>query len=244
MTSQSRRLEDPRPLNAVALSIPGLSAATRDALLAHAVLHELARGDVVPSLTDVMLDGVVGVVDAASDGRPLVSALFHDGDLIDLRRERRRPQGEAKALAPTRLISLDAEHVDDVIADHADLSAFWIDQLREQFGALRDHCADLCCKTPIERLAAALLELKRWPENTPPREGLAEIGGGVLLRLPILRADLAGYIGVKPETVSRVFRQLEREHLIEIERRDVIRLTDLGAIRRIANGGRPRSPTR
>lgn len=229
--------------SADAFALLEMSDETRDDMLAHSSPVQLERGQALPSLAGFLSDGVVGVAGAASDGRPLVCALFHTGDLIDLRRRARRPQGEARALTAVELIAFDVEAIDAVIGAHQDLAALWIEQIRDQFATLRDHCADLSCKTPIERLASALLELRRWPENVVAGAAKAQ-GRAVTLRLPILRNDLAGYIGVKPETVSRVFRKLEEEKLIEIQRRNVICLKDIAAIRRIANGGRPRAPTR
>ncbi|WP_367575959.1 helix-turn-helix domain-containing protein [Pelagibius sp. Alg239-R121] len=52
--------------------------------------------------------------------------------------------------------------------------------------------------------------------------------------------DIADYIVVKPETVSRAIRKLEQVRWIRIPESDQVFLADTPAMRQIANGGRPR----
>ena len=112
------------------------------------------------------------------------------------------------------------------------------EQLLVQSARMRDHITDLAGKTPLERLSSVLFEIRRWPENKDPRADPSAV------RLLIQRMDIAAYIGVKPETLSRAFKQLERERLIHLSQADQVTLLDAPSLRRIANGGRPRQSTR
>ncbi len=69
-----------------------------------------------------------------------------------------------------------------------------------------DHSAD-------ERLAAFLILLSRR---------LAAVGlSGTQLQLSMSRTDIANYLRLAPETVSRVLRRLQDEGLIRVERREL-----------------------
>lgn len=52
--------------------------------------------------------------------------------------------------------------------------------------------------------------------------------------LPMLRGDIANYLGLTNETVSRVFSNFKKRHLIEVRGRYGIRLIDRRALRSIA----------
>jgi len=82
-----------------------------------------------------------------------------------------------------------------------------------------DHPAD-------ERLAAFLILLSRR---------LAAVGhSGMLLRLAMPRTDIANYLRLAPETVSRVLRRLQDDGMIRVQRRDV-ELTDRPRVESLAS---------
>jgi CRP/FNR family transcriptional regulator len=54
-------------------------------------------------------------------------------------------------------------------------------------------------------------------------------------RLPMSRCDMASYLGVTPECVSRVIVQLRRQALLDLRRRDVT-LLDPAALQRMVDG--------
>lgn len=90
-----------------------------------------------------------------------------------------------------------------------------------------DHSAD-------ERLAAFLLMVSRR---------LAAQGfSAVRFRLSMPRTDIANYLRLAPETVSRVLRRFQDEKLIHVQRRD-LELVDPPRIENLASsilrGGRP-----
>jgi len=72
---------------------------------------------------------------------------------------------------------------------------------------------------------------------------MAACNGGDFSALPMLRGDIANYLGLTLETVSRVFSMFKKRHMIEVHGRHGIRLIDRAALRaiaeRIANDGVP-----
>ncbi len=207
-------------------------------LMNHATVKDLTRGDTVDADFGIVTSGVLAVERMLSDGRRTLCALFHEGDLVDLRRTMRDNQGRLVALNPSRLLALNEQWISNCAAPHPDIALAFVIQLRDYLARMRDHAMDLVSKTPLEKLASVLFEFRHWPETMP------EEGHHNMVRIPIQRTDIADYIGVKPETVSRALRQLERESLIDIPQHDRIFLNDIPSMRRIANGGRPRRSTR
>jgi len=56
--------------------------------------------------------------------------------------------------------------------------------------------------------------------------------------IPVRRVDLAEYLGMQPETVSRCFKDLEERGIIEFNSISNIKLLKTPILRRIANGDR------
>lgn len=78
-----------------------------------------------------------------------------------------------------------------------------------------------------QRLAASLLDFsKRFAHRGLHAEHL---------RLPMSRLDLANYLGLAPETMSRTFRRLEAQGLLRIAGKEVA-LADIGSLRELAYG--------
>lgn len=214
-----------------------LTEAAKSALTESAQPIRLARGESVEATVGIVTTGVLGLARTLSDGRRVYCALFHANDLVALCRTSRPVEGALTAITPAELLVFDAARLDRLTHDHPDLARLVIAQLCEHFARMRDHCTDLATKTPIERVACALLEFRRWPDA----EGLA--AGSGTIRLPLRQTDIADYIGVKPETVSRTLKKLADERVIALIERDVFALLDVPALRMIANGGRPRRST-
>nr|WP_297460407.1 helix-turn-helix domain-containing protein [uncultured Halomonas sp.] len=81
-----------------------------------------------------------------------------------------------------------------------------------------------------QRLAAALLDLsKRFAHRGLHAERL---------RLPMSRLDLANYLGLAPETMSRTVRRLEQRGLLRIVGKEVA-LSDIGSLQELAHGTHP-----
>ncbi|MEM6665823.1 MAG: Crp/Fnr family transcriptional regulator [Pseudomonadota bacterium] len=215
----------------------GLADEAFEALVENAAIQHVDRDSQMAPVVGIVMSGILGVARTLSDGRRVYCALFHGGDLVDIRRADRDAQGALTAVTDVDVVVVDARQFDHLTETHPALAQTVIAELRGHFARLRDHCTDLACKTPVERLACALLEFRRWPEAHVEDQRDT-------IRLPIRQSDIADYIGVTPATVSRTVRKLAEEHLIRLLGRDSVELTDLPALRMLANGGRPRRSTR
>lgn len=215
-----------------------LSAASAHDLLTDAAVLSFDQDRRIDVNLGIVVAGALAVERESADGRRALCTLFHEGNLVDLRRVDRMRQGSLVALTASRFLALDEAACEACTAKHTDIASALTAQLREQFARLRDHATDLAFKTPFERLASVLFEFRRWPGANLPEHGANTI------RIPMRRSDIADYIGVKAETVSRAIRKLEQERLIGLPSGNHVVLIDVPSMRRLANGGRPRQSTR
>jgi CRP/FNR family transcriptional regulator, anaerobic regulatory protein len=64
-----------------------------------------------------------------------------------------------------------------------------------------------------------------------------EVGGKASpVALPMSRTDIADYLGLTTETVSRTFSQLKRDHAIRIEEGGMVSLPDVHSLQQVADG--------
>lgn len=215
-----------------------LSTASTHDLLTNAAILSFDQDHCIDVDLGIVVTGALAVERELADGRRALCTLFHEGNLVDLRRVDRVRQGSLVALTTSRFLALDETVCEASIGKHTDIASAFITQLREQFARLRDHATDLAFKTPVESLASVLFEFRRWPGAASDEQGADTI------QIPVRRGDIANYIGIKAETVSRAIRKLEQERLIGLPYGDRVVLADIPSMRRLANGGRPRQSTR
>ena len=186
----------------------------------------------------IVISGVLALERELSDGRRILVALFHEGDLVDFRRSERARQCRIVTVAPSDVLVFEDGWIDVCLAKRPSIGAVIDHQLLRQQARSNDHIADLAAKTPLERLASVLFEFGRWPD------GDVSDTGQTIVRIPIRRTDIADYLGMTPETLSRAVRCLEQEGLVRTLETGQILMTDVIGLRHIANGGRPRRSTR
>jgi CRP-like cAMP-binding protein len=114
---------------------------------------------------------------------------------------------DALALTDVRIVSVSRSAFQAVMERHGELAQRLIVALAVQARALADALHDLTHKDADARLAAWLLQ-----------RGVADAAAPSRLRVVLRerKRDLAGTLGVTPETLSRLLRQLCRDGLIEV----------------------------
>jgi CRP/FNR family transcriptional regulator len=106
-----------------------------------------------------------------------------------------------------------------------------LDRTSLELAKAREQMVLLGRKTAGERLATFLLQMQTRLAAAPPGDGS--------LRLPMTRADIADYLGLTTETVSRTFSRLRALKLIEIGDNDAIRLLRPQQLQALAGGSYP-----
>lgn len=153
--------------------------------------------------------GVLSLQHLLVDGRKSIAALYMQGDIIDLRGISNRNRCSLISLGKSEICRLSPEVFEQIVTiNPAAQKCVWTN-LREQTFRAIDHSVDLSKKQALEKLASFIIECNyREFKNAK---------GKVIANIPIRRVDLAEYIGVQPETVSRCFRDLQNRGIIEFE---------------------------
>ena len=99
------------------------------------------------------------------------------------------------------------------------------DVCAETLSHLHDHAVLLGRKSALERVATFLMRL------VPGRGGIACIGPSrsntAHVRVPMTRQEIADYLGLTLETVSRAFSQLKRDGYLAYGRNDEVTITNV-----------------
>ena len=97
-----------------------------------------------------------------------------------------------------------------------------------ELAAAQDQMVLLGRKTATERVASFLLDLHR--------RALRQDRNSESFRLAMSRTDIADYLGLTKETVSRAFTWLKTRGLIRLLPGDAVRIVDARALTRLAEG--------
>ncbi len=172
-------------------------------------------------------NGVMSMQHLLQDGRKTIAALFMRGDIIDLRNISNRNRGALIALGKVDVCRLSPKVFEDVMARNPDAQKVIWENLRDQAFRAMDHSGDIAKKQALEKLASFIFECRN-----------RQVGfkDGDLVEIPVRRIDLAEYLGMQPETVSRCFKDLEKRDIIEAPSLNTLKLLNVPMLRRIANG--------
>ncbi|MDP3861595.1 MAG: Crp/Fnr family transcriptional regulator [Phaeovulum sp.] len=161
-----------------------------------------------------VLDGILGMKKVLPDGRTHIIGLLTEADMFG--RVLDGGSGfSVEALTDAEVFCIERQPFERILRqDPATERAFLVNVL-DEIDAARDWVLLLGGRRVLERVASMLLLLVR--HRSPQAEG-GERGGHapVPVDLPIRRADLAQYLGTRPESLSRAFHRLQSRGLIRL----------------------------
>lgn len=174
--------------------------------------------------------GVLSLQHLLVDGRKSIAALYMRGDIIDLREISNRNRCNIISLSKSEICRLSPEAFEKIVSKNSDAQSCVWTNLREQTFRAIDHSVDLSKKQALEKVASFIIECNSRKFNDS--KGIVEAS------IPIRRVDLAEYIGVQPETVSRCFRDLQNRGIISFDRLSELTVHKVDALRELASGDR------
>ncbi len=175
----------------------------------------------------VITMGVLSMQHLLEDGRKTIAALFMPGDIVDMRGMGNRQRGHLIALGKTGICRLAPVEFEAAVDENLGAQKVAWNSLRDQAYRAMDHAADLAKKQALEKLASFFLECRRRQVDRYNKDRV---------QIPVRRIDLADYLGMQPETVSRTFKDLQARGVIASEGISNLRILDFPTLRRIANG--------
>lgn len=172
--------------------------------------------------------GYVCVYRTLSNGRRQIIDFAFPGDFVGLG-ECGEYTTNAQATERTRLRCLPVSALQQLVRDDPELGLALYQALSCELLACREHLVSVGQKTASERLAAFLIALSR--RNERRGEDATDIV------LPMMRTDIADFLGLTHETVSRTFSKFRANGLIDLEQCILVKIRDISALCEVAEGG-------
>ena len=187
--------------------------------------HLFLEGDPADRIYEVA-SGVLRLTRIMEDGRRQVIAFGYPGDTVGFPSDGLY-HTDCDALVPSTLVMHRRSDLETAKGDAALHQRLLLAALREISG-MQDHFMMLGRKSSIEKLASFLTVLTA-------RVG-EPLGEFKQVALPMTRADIADFLGLTTETVSRTFTQLRKSQIIAIDHVNTIIILKPIALRAIAQG--------
>ena len=161
-----------------------------------------------------------------ADGRRQVTGFLHPGDFLGISVDDEHAFS-AEALEPSQLCWFPRARFDDFVEDQPRMERELYRMAAHELAAAQQQFVLLGRKTASERLASFLLLLA---DRTSAADGKKSL----VVRLPMSRSDIADYLGLTKETVSRVISALKRDRIIRLESLEMIRILDRGGLEQLS----------
>lgn len=188
--------------------------------------HVFCEGDTAKHIYRVE-GGLICIYRMMPAGRRQVVDFAFPGDIVGLGATREHSTS-AQAIRPTRLRYLPSSTLSELMLCDARLSVRVYETMAEELRAARELLLSVCQRSAAERLAAFLLALVRRNE----RKGLDT----ETLDLAMTRTDIADFLGLTIETVSRTFTKFRTSGLIDIAQCTAIAIVDYDGLQALAAG--------
>lgn len=184
----------------------------------------LREGDPATHLINVT-SGMVRVSKLLPDGRRQIVGFLMAGDFLGL------ASGEtyaftAEAIGEATACRFRRAGYRALLAELPELEAALLERASHDLQAAQDHMLLLGRKTAIERLASFLLDLSGRAARTGD--------DGVVVDLPMSRAEIADYLGLTIETVSRTMSRLKAGGAITLPSQRAVRIEQSERLRALS----------
>ena len=187
--------------------------------------HVFFEGDPRDNIYEVV-EGVVSIYAITPDGRRQVISFCYPGTLLGFGHAESYLYN-AEAISPVTLRSYPAGALERLATERPDLSQSLMSFMIAELTAARDQMLTLGRKSAPERIASFLLDLSRHNADCGEDPDTLE--------LPMTRSDIADYLGLTIETVSRNFTKLRSEGVIDLRQTATVQIRDIERLEDIAS---------
>lgn len=153
-------------------------------------------------------DGALKIYKLLPDGRRQVMGFMYPGDFLGISLSDEHAF-TAEALENTHMCRFSRGRFDDYVERHPALERQLYSLAANELAAAQAQMVLLGRKTAAERLASFFLDVAGRRERI-------EMTKVTEIDLPMSRSDIADYLGLTKETVSRVLAELKRKRLIRL----------------------------
>lgn len=172
--------------------------------------------------------GSIKVYKYTKDGKEQILYILKEGDFLgDLNLLKKDTfKFSAAALEPTKMCIIHKDDFDALIKTNPNISIKVLEYAHDRITSLENLIQTLTTKDVEVRLASLLLNLsKAFGVNTSK---------GIEIILPLTREDMANFIGVTRETISRKLSYFQSENIIEIFENRLIIIKDINTLNQLS----------
>jgi CRP/FNR family transcriptional regulator len=171
--------------------------------------------------------GTVRLYKLLPDGRRQITGFLHSGDFLGIALNEDYAYS-AEAVNQVTLCRFPRRKLEALLDTFPHLEKQLLGVASNELVQAQDQMVLLGRKTAKEKIATFLLSLSKCQKN---------VGGTPSpVSLPMSRADIADYLGLTTETVSRTFTALKRIHAIHLLDSSMVELPDMAALEKISYG--------
>ena len=171
-----------------------------------------------------ILGGILKLYKLLPDGRRQITGFVHQGDFLGIAASGTYSYS-AEAVTGVSLCRFPRHRLEETFDRFPHLQRRLFDIANDELVAAQDQMLLLGRKTALEKISSFLLRLSEREQRSGVEQGPVE--------LPMTRGDIADYLGLTIETVSRTLSQLKNDSLIKQNSLTEIELTNMGALREI-----------
>lgn len=171
--------------------------------------------------------GVVSSYKMLPDGRRQILGFAYPGELLGFEREDIY-HCCAESLCDSRIRAIPLSSIDTLVQEEPGFGAYLLQHLSTELSDCREQLVALGRKSAMEKLATFLLHVsERVGDYREPADNL---------HLPMRRSDIADYLGLTIETVSRNITKLKLAHIIQLISTTDLRIVDRASLVALSDG--------
>jgi len=179
-----------------------------------------------------VVEGEVRLSRMLDDGRRQITGFKSEGDFVGLSADGKYA-ADAEAINDVTVCQFSVSGLNHSLEEYTAVQSRLMEMMQEEVVNLQNQMLLLGRKTPIEKMANFIAErVKRNVEHGR----IASDANTVEISLPMSRTDIADFLGLTIETVSRTFTKLRKLGVIELKTSQNIIVSDLSELQFLADG--------
>jgi len=182
-----------------------------------------------PTTAVIVRQGTVKLTHMLLDGRNQIIDFLQSGDFAVRQASELHLPGEFLTATEADICEIGFADLERLCGESAQINRSVIGAALSQIERKNVQLLVLGRKRAGERLASFLLDMSQRAQRRG--ESAPEV------MLPMSRAEIADYLGLTTETVSRAFSQLRSHRVISLPKPNFVRIRDLARLREISDGG-------
>lgn len=193
--------------------------------------HIILSDNEQPDYFANIISGVVKLTKSLSDGREQIVGLQFMSDFLG-RPYRPLSPYRAEAVTPVHLCTFDRHRFERLAGKYPDMEHRLLSHTLDELDAAQEWMLLLGRKSAAERVATFLHMVSKRMEKAV---GCNEVSGPTRqFELPLTRAEIADFLGLTIETVSRQFTRLKVAGVLSLEANRIINIVDAHKLGEIA----------